>query len=246
MSCAVGRFSALLDGGTGFWASSVFAGALVLVASAVGVARSGKRGWAYGGLALVALWLALGRYGGFLPLVWKVAPLLSRLRFPEKYLAFFFMALAPLTALGVDRLRSSSGYAPPLLIGGAAMALAIGLPSLGVVEALWSRGGHGVAPGDPAPLIVEAAWSMGLLKSGGFLLAAAGALWGSTRYPGAALALPALIGVELWVGNGSQLPLVAPAAIEPNAFIERVRAWRRVRNRRTASHRSPIRPSAPR
>lgn len=211
----------LFGGGSALFATTLFAGGVVVLLAAVGVAKRQRLGLAFAALGALALWMALGDFGGLLPLLRKLVPLFSKFRYPERYLAFFWLALGPLVALGVDAAR-----AQPRRLAHLAALLAVFLGVVAVVirlqgfaEAAWIAAGRTLAPGDPVPDMVDRAWASGLGWTA-FALALAAALFALwPRLPRPALLLAALVFLELWRGNGEHLPLVRRELLEkPNAF----------------------------
>ncbi|MBF5044741.1 YfhO family protein [Aggregicoccus sp. 17bor-14] len=213
----------VFSGRGALWSTTVFAGALVVLLTAVGLSVRSRATWAFGGIALLGLWLSLGDYGGLLPLTWKLLPLLSKFRFPEKYLALFWLGLAPLVALGADALAARRRPAVLAAAGAAAgCAVLAALAWNGVLgPAVWRVAGSSLT----APLAgaVSSAWGRGLACSAGFLAAAAALIWASGRRARVLWLLPLLVFAELLHGNGAHLPLVSPAELEaPNAFATTV------------------------
>lgn len=66
-----------------------------------------------GGLALI---LALGHYGGLYEVLYRVVPLWSAFRYPEKFMGFFSFAAAMLAGAGLDTLRSEKNLWTPWLV----------------------------------------------------------------------------------------------------------------------------------
>lgn len=207
---------ALLGGGTALWSSSLFAGVLTLLFAALAVRWRTRAAIPWCLAALLCTSLALGDRGRLLPVAWRLFPLLSRFRFPEKYLAPACVALALLAALGCDaameRPRAAARAAAwaGALLGG----LAIGLVLLDGPGLAWRSAGHVLAGSDPARAIVSAAWLRGAVTEMAVATLAAVTLWWLPRRPAAAALLLLLFVCDLWLGNGDQFPLVAPGAIE--------------------------------
>jgi len=198
----------VLHAGPGVFCTTVFAGAVTLVLAVLGV--RGRRHVAYAALAVLALWLALGDAGGLLPLVQKLLPPLGRMRYPEKYLSFFWLALVPLVAAGADRLLRDGSTLRFKLVGVAAAVgvLAFVAPSFVSAPELAGLGG---------------AWRFGLLVSAVF--AAALAVVPALPPRAAALVLPALMFAELLHGNGDHLPMVPRALLDaPPPVVAQLKA----------------------
>ncbi len=192
----------VLRAGPAVFSTTVFAGAVTLALAAAGA--RGRVNLGYAALALLALWLALGDSGGLLPLLQKVVRPLGRMRYPEKYLAFFWLALVPLVAAGADRLRAEGRrFRLPLGIGAAGLlALALLAPSLAAARTA-----------DAAlALALGSAWRGGLLVSAALLAALSFASAASPRVAG--LGLPVLLFAELLNGNGAYLPMAPRALLE--------------------------------
>ncbi|HLL52030.1 MAG TPA: hypothetical protein VK447_00705, partial [Myxococcaceae bacterium] len=96
----------LLGGGTAVFATTLFAGGVTLLLGAAGVASRRRVPLAFAALGGLCLWLALGDRGGLLPLLKLAVPFFTRLRYPEKYVAFTWLALVPLVAAGLDHARA--------------------------------------------------------------------------------------------------------------------------------------------
>jgi hypothetical protein len=211
----------LLGGRTNLWAPCIFAGALSVSFAVLGGLRSGRMGWALGACTLIAVWLAMGDRGGLLPLAWKVAPLLTRFRFPEKYLALFWPAFAPLVALGVDAVVAAParGWKAFMALGGVFAVLAGLVWSIDIAGWLWSVEGFLLSPRDPLREVVRGAWTSGLLASSAFAALAAMLIkLGATR--GRLLCwTPALVLAELLRANAAHLPMSPRRWVEePNSF----------------------------
>ncbi|HUJ27932.1 MAG TPA: YfhO family protein [Myxococcales bacterium] len=191
------------DGGA-LWATTVFAGSLALLFAAS--ALRDRRAWPFAALAAAGLLLAMGSHAGLLPLLWNVGRPLTWFRFPEKYLAFFWIGLLPLVALGFERCRWQAAA------GAAAAAAMVAAGARFIVPQLFT--------GAVEPYAVDAtvaAWRAGFLWSAGFLAAGAALL----ALPRARPALAALVFAELLHGNSAHLPLAPREQIEPRALFAR-------------------------
>lgn len=214
--------SELFGGGTALWSSSIYAGGIVLLAAAAAVIGAGRRAAALAAVAGLSFWLALGDHAGLLPVAWKLLPVLSKFRFPEKYLALFWVALAVLAALGLDQIRRRPApWMLAALAGGVLLGI-VGIVASGgaLVERIWAGRGHVLPSDDPVLPIVSEAWSLGLWSTAGFLLAAGFAIRSSGR-PVAFALLPLLVFLELWAGNGAHVPMVPRELIEGETLFGR-------------------------
>ena len=215
----------LLGGGTALWSSSIFAGVIALLLAALAVAWRRRAALPWLAVAALCAWLALGDYGGLLRPSWAVLPMLSRFRYPEKYLAVVCVALALLAALGFDaaaarpRAASRAAAAWAAVLGALALAVAFAdVPGLA-----WRSAGRILQPGDPAHAVVREAWLSGAAREAAIAALAALVLTFARRRPAAAALLPVLAAGELWLGNGDQFPLVAREALElPTPFAAQV------------------------
>src|SRR2546428_4882772 len=99
----------------GVWAESLYLGIPVTGLALLGAwRRRDLRLLALlGGFALV---LALGRYGGLYELFYRVVPLWSAFRYPEKLMGIVAFAAAMLAGAGFDALRAGHGRLPPWLL----------------------------------------------------------------------------------------------------------------------------------
>lgn len=179
--------------------TTVFAGGCALALAAAALAAQPRRALPLAALGLLALWLALGDAGGLLPVLQRAVPPLGRFRYPEKYVAFFWVPLGPLVALGLDAVRLRP-----------AQARWTALPLLGLAAAA-------LAGAAPLATATAAAALVGL-----------GAIaWLSRTRPAAIHLVPLLVFAELWNGNGAYLPLAERGLLEQqNPFALAVLAAR--------------------
>jgi len=218
----------LLGGGSAVFSTTLFAGGGTLWLAAAGLASRKRLSWAFFALAVFAVWMALGDRGGLLPGVKEAVPFFKRLRYPEKYLAFFWLALIPLVASGFDHVRMRAVRwgrgALILAVGGGSLALWIRMR--GLAADVWAAAGHSLGDGDPLIALVDGAWSRGLGWTAVFLALSGGVSWVAGARRGAALRLlPGLLFLELWNGNGAHLPLVPRMLFEAeNPFVSAMRA----------------------
>jgi hypothetical protein len=197
----------------GLWSASLFAGAISLALAAMGLARN-RRSGAFGALAGIAVWLALGARGELLPLAFRMLPFLARFAYPEKYLALFCVALVPLTAFGFDRASQEP------------LRMAAGFLVVTVSAAMWVDWVHGTFPDANGPLDIalSAAWSKSGHLTFGWAAVAMGTALLAIVDRRAMLALVAVSVAELWVGNSELVPMASRRVFEgPNAAADSVR-----------------------
>ncbi|MGO9829483.1 MAG: YfhO family protein [Myxococcaceae bacterium] len=209
----------LFHDGSAVFATSVFAGGLTLVLAAAGLATRRRLSWAFGAVALLGVVLALGDRGGLLALL-RQTWLFARFRYPERYLVCFWLGLVPLVALGVDEAVAHARRWALVFLGtaGTFCALAAAVVSFGAASRVWALAGAHLDSEDPLAALLDNRWCAGLLWTAGFALLGWAALrLGGPRRGGVLLA--AALFLELWHGNGGQLPLVPPALLtERTAF----------------------------
>lgn len=216
----------LMGGGTAFFATTLFVGLLATFFAVAGATASKPLRWAFVGLALASLWLALGDRGGLHPLARRLLPFLNHFRYPEKFVGQACLAMVPLVAFGFDACRQAPKRCALALASAACGAFALFAwaewGSLARMVGAWLSRAY--RPEDPLWPLLGHAWAQGLLIAGLFATAGAGFALLSLRHPRAFLFVPALVLFELWVGNSAALPLVSPKLLsEPNPFAEAVR-----------------------
>ena len=216
----------LFHDGTATFSTSVFAGAVVL-ALALGAVRAAPRMHrAFLGMGALGAWMALGQHGGLLRVLQLLLPLLTRFRYPERYLVWTFLAIAVAAALGAERARlcPDRWWRPLLAAALAAAVLAAVVWNVGLAEALFQARGHPLPPDDRVREVVDFAWGAGLAWSAAMLLAAAGLLRAARTRPRLMAALPVVVLLELWHGNGGHFPLAERKLVgAPNEFVEAIR-----------------------
>jgi len=216
--------SQLFNGGTAMFATTLFAGGIALSLAISGLGARSRLGYGFAALALLGFWFALGDRGGLLPLAKRAIWMLTRFRYPERYLTFFWLGLCPLVALGTDRLRRSlRPWSAGLL--GAALCLSV-LSAVcathGAAQLAWALVNRSLDDAATADYL-NGAWAAGLGWTAVLLLAAGLSLFLSLRHPFAFRALPVLVAAELWHGNGQHLPLVDRSLLEvPNNFVKAI------------------------
>gem|GEM_PF-3692162 len=220
--------SDLFHDGTAVFATTVFAGGVVLVLAAAGLITRRRLAWAFGAVALVGLWLALDDRGGLYALA-RQTWLFARFRYPERYLAFFWLGLVPVVALGADvAVAQTRRWSKVLLaVAGVFCALAAAVVTFGAAPRVWALAGAPLDAEDPLAALLDNGWCSGLLWTAGFALLAWAALrLGGVRRSG--LLLAGVVFLELWHGNGGHLPLVPPGLITaPTAFSSALHAVER-------------------
>ena len=107
------------------WAESLYLGIPVVGLAVLGAARRPDLR-ALVALGVLALLLALGRYGGLYDLFRHAVPLWSAFRYPEKWMGFASFSVAMLAGAGLDALREDRNDPRPWLLAAGA-CLAVGL-----------------------------------------------------------------------------------------------------------------------
>lgn len=166
------------------WATTLFAGAIAIVLALSGLLRPTRAKVVLAALGALAIALASGRHLGVLALAERLVPALQLFRFPEKFVAFAWVAFSPLVGLGWDGVGTGRHVFTFGAIGIAALAA--------------------FAPGS----------SDGYLQSAAFVALAGLALHFARRAPSFALAVPVLLAVELVVATHPHLRTVSRAVIE--------------------------------
>ncbi len=202
----------LLGGGTSTFLTTVYFGVVTFAAltSALcpALPRAGKVALA---AAVLALLLALGGHTGLLGAAQAVVPVLEKFRYPERYLAFFWVALLWVVPFGFQRALT---HPPWRFWVGAGLAAAVNLALAAPFAA------HRVAD----PQLAEAlamAWRPAGLLGAALALAAAAALVVRTPALRTAL-LGALLFADLYRGNAAHLPLVPARDFAPSPFAAAV------------------------
>ena len=109
-----------------FWAESLYLGVPVTGLALLGAwQRRDLRVLAL--LGILALLLSLGRWGGLYEVFYRIVPLWSAFRFPEKFMGLFSFAIAMLAGAGLDALRTGAGGQRPWF----AVAVLCGVAGLG-------------------------------------------------------------------------------------------------------------------
>lgn len=204
------EFGQLFEGQADLFAGTLFVGGLaaLLVLLALWKGAPGALLWI--GVAVIGVALALGHRGGLLEVWWSAAPVFAKFQIPEKYVALAALAVVPLVAAGADRLGLLPRQLGALVAGLGALVVAAALvvPSATLVGWL---AGNTLPTGLSGALATS--WHQGLLLSGGFVVALGVAM----RFAPTSLLsviVPALVLVELAVGNAGRAPLASAAKVE--------------------------------
>ncbi len=144
---AVGQFffgNRPTEGKGGPWAESLYLGVPVTGLALLGAwHRRDLRILALlGGFALL---LALGRYGGLYEFFYRIVPLWSAFRYPEKFMGLVSFATALLAGAGLDALRAGKGQAAPWLAA-ACLCAGIGIILYTVLGTRREQLGEGFLP----------------------------------------------------------------------------------------------------
>jgi hypothetical protein len=116
-----------------FWAESLYLGVPVTGLALLGAwQRRDLRVLAI--LGILALLLSLGQWGGLYEVFYRIVPLWSAFRFPEKFMGLFAFAIAMLAGAGLDIFRTGVGGPWPwitvaVLCGGAGLGFHIDVVS---------------------------------------------------------------------------------------------------------------------
>lgn len=201
---------ALFGNARGPFCLSLFAGSVVLFLAAASFTREARRMRLWAAVALAALALSLGAEGHVLPLAQRLVPILLRFRYPEKYLAFFWLALVPAVALGCEAVRCAPRRAAWAAAGCAGSIGGLGLLTggVGVAHRVWRMVGAPMQADDPLADLVDSTWANGLLAAALFLGLTAAILAAAQRRPALLAAVPLVLFAELMQANAQHLPLV--------------------------------------
>jgi hypothetical protein len=130
---------------SGQWASSLYLG-IPLTGLALLGARHRRDLRVLAWLGGAALLLALGRFGGLYELFYKVVPLWSAFRTPEKLMGVSLFAVAMLAGAGLDALRAGQGHLKPWLAA-AILGAGAGLGLLADAPGAWVAANFDVPAG---------------------------------------------------------------------------------------------------
>ena len=195
-------------GYSAFWETCLFVGTLPLALALFSLKKvRANRHVAFAALlAVVGLWLALGRYGLLYRLFFDFAPGFDRFRIPGRFASFVSFALALLAAHGLSEV---SQFKERLPVGFTRSGLFyVSLSLVAVIAALWIFTGTPLATGNLANHEINAAAAAACRVSFFWALAALAAAWlifrfrrrtGGFSFAGAAACL--LVFAELyWFG----------------------------------------------
>lgn len=212
-------------GGSATFATTIYFGVLGLAAIAAAVSRSLSRpGKIALGVGVFALLLALGGHLGLLGLLQRVLPMLGKFRYPERYLAFFWVSMLWVVPFGFE--RALSGVRRGFFIGAGlvgAVNVFFALPF--AARLLWRLNER------PLSDAMHAAVSTGWLESGAIGAALAIAAAGTLMMQRTNLrwaVFSALLFADLLRGNAKNLPLVSSEYFEASPFATEVRTHGRV------------------
>lgn len=201
---------AVLYGERGAWSISVYTGAALVVLALIGVQSRRRTALFAGALAVLALWLATGSHGGLEPLARKL-PLLNLLRYPEKYLAVFALAVSLAAATGLDSLRERRRGSLGIALAALAFACAVAAFLLPADLALriWPRMAQSM---DLVPEL-HAAWRAALMACALSLAGMGAILLGTGQRPALLSLLPVLVFLDLWRAGGSMIVTADPRVL---------------------------------
>lgn len=201
---------------------SLYLGPAVLALALAGIRLGGRPAKRIALLALLAVVISLGRFGGLGPVV-EAFPALRSLRFPSKVFFTVHMAAALLAGFGLDAARRRTPAWRPVALSALVLGLALG----GVIALPWLwRGGtirflSGFFPDRyPWPLRVAALgsilWSATAGALGALAVAALGGLALRRRVAPllAAVGAVAVLGADLLRAGAGLNPMVTPAFFE--------------------------------
>lgn len=196
----------------GVWAESLYLGLPVVGLAFLGACdRPDLRSLAL--LGLLALLLALGRFGGLYEIFYQFVPLWSAFRYPEKLMGVVSFATAMLAGAGFDTLRAGKG-SPVFWLLGTILCAGAGLSLYTDAAGVWSAE-HFEAPAALAREVTRSTANAFLFSAAaafGTYLVVALAGKGSFRQEFLLACLVAIIILDLSRANQTAY-LTAPAAI---------------------------------
>jgi prepilin-type N-terminal cleavage/methylation domain-containing protein len=224
---------------------SIYIGPLVTLLAAAGAIASPRRARPWLVLAAVFAIAAIGQYTPLYPAARRIVYLLAFFRFPIKYLAIAFFALAVLAAHGADAFMGEErqqrrarrvAIAGALLAaaGAAGLVTAVNAPSLALTLAHALASHVELADVDAGALFLVhfgeplAARTLGVLLAGGALLAIAASdrPWRARRVAWAAFV--ALCLGDLIAVNGSLNPTIEAAKMRPPSWYSAMASGERI------------------
>jgi hypothetical protein len=196
-----------VHGDGGVWAISVYAGAPVVALALAGLLSGTRTGILSASLAVLGLWLATGIHGGLEPLL-RHLPILSTLRFPEKHLGLFALALPLAAAAGLDSLRDEPRRAVPIALAAVAGACALGALLLPREAAIRIWPWMNDIPEHVARL--HQAWRGSLFTAALSLLGASLLLAAAWKRPAFLALMPLLVFLDLHDATGTVIGVADP------------------------------------
>jgi hypothetical protein len=185
----------------GLWTNSLYLGVPVIGLALLGAwTRRDLRMLAL--LGCFALVLALGRYGGLYEVFYRVVPLWSAFRYPEKLMGIFSFAMAMLAGAGLDGLRGGKGHHEPWLVVAILCACA-GLIFRSEAISAWIAASFEAPPALAQEMTDATAYAFlfSTVASLGMWLVIAGAAKGWLREALLLATLPAIIALDLAHAN---------------------------------------------
>lgn len=200
----------LFGQGSAVFSTTIFMGSITLLLATLGALDRQRRRllWPFVCVAGLCTWLAMGDFGGLLPLVKKVIPLFVRFRYPEKYFSCAVICLVPLVAAGVVQLRTATRR---VTIAAALLASVFVVLSLipGLPQLVWSAAALGTLSLDVEKIIHDD-WAFGIASSALALGLFSLAVWRLGKQPRLEWAIGLLVFVELASSNAAHVPVTAP------------------------------------
>jgi hypothetical protein len=186
---------------TGFWAETVYLGLPVVGLALLGALRRRNLRWLVA-LCAVFLVLSLGRYGGLYDLFYRVVPLWSAFRYPERLMGVATLVLVTLAGVGLDRLRQRETgcwfwFAAAALCAAASLGLRGTAAGVAAATAF-------AAPPDVATEVTRSSASAFLFAAGtagAMGLAGLGFLTGQVHRKALLALVMAVIVTDLWRAN---------------------------------------------
>lgn len=200
----------LFGQGSAVFSTTIFVGSVTLLLATLGAFDWQRRRLLLPFVCMAGLctWLAMGDFGGLLPLVKQVIPLFVRFRYPEKYFSCAVICLIPLVAAGVVRLRTVNKRVAP---AAALLALVFVVVSLlpGLPQLVWSAAALGTLSLDVEKIIHDD-WAFGLACSALALGLLSLAVWRLGKEPRMEWAIGLLVFAELASSNAAHVPVTPP------------------------------------
>ena len=219
------------------WLLSVYPGVLVIAFAArglLGADRRTRRFW--GGLAVLGVLLALGRYSPLYTILFELVPPFRAFRYPEKFMLLLALGVPVLSSLGFDRWRDAgrdrgtTGRFLLALIGVYGLAAAALFAAPDLLASLCDRAAEGARLCDD-PIVAGTLYRDRLLILAALLLVAWGVVRlrasGKLRLELAAWALVGVAGLDLGLAHRSVNPSVDSAVYTTTPWAGQVlaREW---------------------